>query len=151
MALSELGAALMLAQQEQNLSDREMAAAIGVNRSVLIGLTADRESDAYSVPKLPTLAKVAAWLRLPMWRALEMCGFVSGLGESSDELATRLASLVREYPELRECLEDLAQLPPGQLQQVLTFASYLREQAQKAMAGALGAAPTPDAPAKAAE
>ena len=151
MALSELGAALVLAQQEQNLSDREMAAAIGVNRSVLIGLTADRESDAYSVPKLPTLAKVAAFLKLPMWRALEMCGFVSGLGESGDELATRLASLVREYPELRERLEDLAQLPSGQLQQVLTFASYLREQAQKAMVGAPGAAPTPVAPAPAAE
>ncbi|MBC8078248.1 MAG: hypothetical protein H7Y32_19370, partial [Chloroflexales bacterium] len=58
MALSEMGAALVLAQQEQNLSDREMAAAISVNRSVLIGLTADRASDAYSVPKLPTLAKV---------------------------------------------------------------------------------------------
>jgi len=150
MALSELGAALVLAQQEQNLSDREMAAAIGVNRSVLIGLTADRESDAYSVPKLPTLAKVAAFLKLPMWRALEMCGYASGLGTDDDDLATRLASLVRDYPALRERLEDMAQLPPGQLQQVLTFASYLREQAQKATAGAPAAQP-PDAPVRAAE
>jgi hypothetical protein len=138
MALSELGAALVLAQQEQNLSDREMASAIGVNRTVLIGLTADRESDAYSVPKLPTLVKIAAFLKLPLWRAVEMCGFASGLGSGDDDLATRLASLVRDYPDLRERLEDLAQLPPGQLQQVLTFASYLREQAQKATAPARG-------------
>src|SRR5215213_6340337 len=107
MALSELGAALVLAQQEQNLSDREMAATIGVNRSVLLGLTADRESDAYSVPKLPTLVKIAAFLKLPLWRAVEMCGFASGLG-SDDDLATRLASLVRDYPDLRQRLEDLA-------------------------------------------
>lgn len=151
MALSELGAALVLAQQEQNLSDREMAAAIGVNRSVLIGLTADQSSDAYSVPKLPTLAKVAAFLKLPMWRALEMCGFVSGLGPDDDALASRLASLVREYPELRERLEDLAQLPSGQLEQVLTFASYLREQAHKATVGEAKPAPKPAARARAAE
>jgi hypothetical protein len=147
MALSELGTALVLAQQEQNLSDREMAATIGVNRTVLIGLTADQNSDAYSVPKLPTLVKVAAFLKLPLWRAVEMCGFASGLGSGDDDLATRLASLVRDYPALRERLEDLAQLPPGQLQQVLTFASYLREQAQKATAPARGHSPTAQGPA----
>lgn len=151
MALSELGAALVLAQQEQNLSDREMAAMIGVNRTVLLGLTADRESDAYSVPKLPTLVKVAAWLRLPLWRAVEMCGFASGLGAGDDDLAVRLASLVREYPDLRERLEDLAQLPPGQLQQVLLFASYLREQAQKATTAAPARDQSSAAPERAAE
>ena len=149
MALSELGAALVLAQQEQNLSDREMAATIGVNRSVILGLTADQANDAYSVPKLPTLAKVAAFLKLPMWRALEMCGFASGLGPGDDALATRLASLVREYPELRERLEDLAQLPSGQLEQALTFASYLRQQAHKATEKEAKPAPKPAGRARA--
>jgi hypothetical protein len=151
MALSELGATLVLAQQEQNLSDREMAAMIGVNRTVLIGLTADQGSDAYSVPKLPTLVKIAAFLKLPLWRAVEMCGFASGLGAGDDDLATRLTSLVRDYPDLRERLEDLAQLPPGQLHQVLTFASYLREQAQKATTAAPARTQSPAAPTTAAE
>jgi transcriptional regulator with XRE-family HTH domain len=151
MALSELGAALVLAQQEQNLSDREMAATIGVNRSVLLGLTADQSSDAYSVPKLPTLVKIAAFLKLPLWRAVEMCGFASGLGSGEDDLAARLASLVREYPDLRERLEDLAQLPPGQLQQVLLFAGYLREQAQKATTAAPARGQAPVAPKPAVE
>ena len=79
--MSRLAALLRETLAAENLSERDLAERMGIDRAVL------RTALAGGEPGNASLYKIAAYYQRPLWWALEQLGYDAGVGELADRIA----------------------------------------------------------------
>lgn len=122
--MSQLGDYLKKWRKDNNITLRELAEQTEVSHSTLNSIENDDERN----PRLKTLVKIAHIVGIPVWQAIEMAGYESGLSGRT-EIAQALASLAESQPETAHLLDLLIHASTKDREAVL---SYLLIRAQEA-------------------
>lgn len=67
--------------------------------------------------EIETFIKIGRYFNMPLWKVMELAGYDLGLGR--DEIASRVASIVRAVPEYGPLFDQLASLDPRNLEAVV--------------------------------
>ena len=105
------------AMKEKNLSARDVGKALGVSHTTVLRAAAGEAID------LPTLIKIANWLKIRPAALLDSMG-------DDDSLDARIAILYDAYPELRTVLEHAAKAisdgdaDPSIIKDIVAYAEF---------------------------
>lgn len=105
---------------------KDLAAESGLRKSTISRLINDRVEE----PELPTLLRLAQTLGVSLGDLMELAGYPVRMPTSQEGQQDRLVALGNALPWLVPVIEEIAALPPGELESVLAYLETLRRRRQ---------------------
>lgn len=127
---SRLAQLLYIEVQQKSIRDVSERG-IGISRGVIERFF---RGDSVGKLELETYDKIAAYLKLPLWKVLELDGIDVELPSQSDQ-AARLAQLAATNPALAPVLDRLEQLDPEQVRALFVYLEVLERERQSRLGG----------------
>lgn len=101
---------------------RDTQAHTGVSRNALNQILKEETG----VPTLETLYRLGDAFGVPLWRMVELAGYTSGIVPDNPQgQIERVIKLSQSMPQLAVLLDQVLELPPGELNGVLAYLEAL--------------------------
>jgi transcriptional regulator with XRE-family HTH domain len=120
--MKELGDLLKQEMEMRDWSLRDLADEAGISSHSTLAKYVDGTVKA---PRLDILKKISLALKLPLRRLVTACGYEVDDTPIPDDEVARIESLLRQVPELRTYLDDLAALSSDDRAAALAMTSGL--------------------------